>query len=92
MIVKILGILDIITAILFWIFGIFGIIPSSFILLFAFIILAKGLFFLISEHFASVIDVVIAGVMFLSVSFQIPQAIVIILALILLQKGVFSLF
>jgi len=92
MIVKILGILDILAAILFWLSAIFHIIPSSLILLFAFILLAKGIFFLISEHFASVIDVFIALIMFASLSFHIPQVIVIVLSLILLQKGVASLF
>lgn len=92
MIVKILGILDIITALLFWLSAIFHVIPSSLILFLAFILLAKGIFFVISEHVASIIDILIAAVMFLSLSFQIPQMIVIIITLILLQKGVFSLF
>lgn len=91
MILKLLGILDVITAILFWLFAIFGIIPSSLILVLALVLLSKGIFFLISEHFASVVDIIIAAVMFLSISFHIPQVIAIILTLILLQKGVISL-
>lgn len=92
MILKILGIMDILAALSFWAFSIFHIIPSSVILIFAVYILVKGIIFLISEHIASVFDILIAFVMFLSLSVSIPQIIVILLTLILIQKGAFSLF
>jgi len=91
MIVKFLGVIDIIAALIFWVFGIFHILPSSLVLVFAFVLLAKGIFFIISEHFASVLDVVISIVMFLSVSFNLPKFIIIIFAFLLIQKGIISL-
>ncbi|MBU3913370.1 MAG: hypothetical protein KKE50_04715 [Nanoarchaeota archaeon] len=92
MIVKILGIFDMLAALLFWVFGIFGIIPSNLILILAVYLLVKGLIFVISADVASVIDILVSLIMFLSLSFHIPQIIVITATLILIQKGAFSLF
>jgi len=91
MIIKILGILDIIAAMLFWIFGVFNVLPHTLILLAAFYLLIKGSIFLISADIASVIDILCAIVFFLSLSFVIPKIIVIIISLFLIQKGIFSL-
>jgi hypothetical protein len=91
MIVKILGIIDLLTAILFWLFGIFHIIPPSVIVFLAFILLIKGLIFVISEHIASALDIAIAAVMFITVSFTIPNVFIFIAAILLIQKGVVSL-
>lgn len=91
MIVKFLGIIDIIAALLFWIFGIFHVIPESFVLFFACIIFAKGLIFVISEHIASVVDILVGIVMFASLSITLPKFVVIIFTFILLQKGIVSL-
>ncbi|MBU4086492.1 MAG: hypothetical protein KKB21_02850 [Nanoarchaeota archaeon] len=92
MIVKILGIFDMLAALLFWVFGIFGIIPPNLILILAVYLLVKGLIFVISADVASVIDILVSLIMFLSLSFHIPQIIVITATLILIQKGAFSLF
>ena len=91
MIVKILGILDIIAAILFWIGGMFHIIPANMLLIVGFYLLVKGAVFLIFKDIASILDIVCSAVVFLAVSFSIPLIIVIIVSLFLLQKGIFSL-
>ncbi len=92
MLIKILGILDILTAISFWIFSIFGMLPSGIVLFFAVYLIVKGIIFLISLNIASVLDIIIALVMFLSLSVHIPSAIVVIFTFILIQKGIISLF
>ena len=91
MIVKILGALDILSAILFWLFGMFHIVPSVIITLIAFYLLIKGLFFLISLDFASILDIIVAIIMFISIGFVMPNIIIFLVALFLLQKGIFSI-
>jgi hypothetical protein len=90
MIVKLLGIIDILAAILFWIFGFFGLIPKTWIMLFAFYLLIKGAVFLISADVASILDIIVAMIMFLATSFPLPKAVYFIVVIFLLQKGFFS--
>ena len=90
LIIKILGSLDIFSAIMVWIGAVFHIIPTPLLLLIAFYLLAKGVFFLISADIASIIDIVCAVLIFLSLSFAMPVLVSIIVALFLLQKGIFS--
>jgi hypothetical protein len=92
MIIKLLGILDIIIALSFWLFGIFSIIPKSFILLLGFVLLIKGALFSIKINVTSILDVICALVIISAPSVKMPLIIVIIISLFLLQKGVFSLF
>jgi len=95
MLIKILGFFDIISAIVLFL--------ASFIdfavpvmLIFAFCLIAKGIFFIIlgglnAGSFANFIDI-LAGVLFyLSISFGLPKILFVVFSLLLLQKGVFSL-
>lgn len=91
MILKILGILDILAAVFFWLGGMFHVIPGGIITILATYLLVKGLIFVISDHIASVMDILIAGAMFLSLAVDLPRVIVFIVTLLLLQKGIFSL-
>lgn len=91
MMVKILGILDILAAIIFWLFGMFYIIPSTIILIIAFYLLVKGILFLISLDIASILDIIASIFIFVSLNFVLPKVIVIIIVLYLIQKGIFSL-
>lgn len=91
MIVKILGIMDLLAGIFFWIFALFGIIPSSIISFFALYLVIKAIIFLISEHFASALDLISGIIMFSSLAFNLPDFIAIIISLYLVQKGIFSL-
>jgi len=92
MILKILGALDIFTAICFWIFGIFH--PSfisSFILVLGFYLLIKGIAFATTLNIVSVIDIVCALIIIGSTSYSMPIVVVIIVSLFILQKGIFSM-
>jgi len=91
MLVKILGIIDILAGILFWIFFFFHIIPQNVILLFAIFLLAKGAIFLASSDIASIIDIACAGIILVSLNLALPGFIIILISLFLLQKGVLSL-
>ena len=90
MIVKILGLLDILTGLSFWLFFFYNFIPESFLVFFAFLLLIKGASFLILEQIASIGDVISALVIFLALYVILPEIIVIIITLYLLQKGAFS--
>jgi hypothetical protein len=91
MILKILGFLDILSALSFWLFYFFKLVPEKFILLIIFYLLAKGVFFLISKDIASILDVISAFIIFLALSFTLPAFLVILISLFLLQKGILSL-
>jgi len=91
MIVKILGLLDIISALSFWLFALFHIIPQTLILIIAFYLLIKGAIFLISKDIASILDIICAGIIFLALNSGIPKFVAILVSLFLLQKGIFSL-
>ena len=90
MIIKTLGTLDIISAILFWIHAFFHIIPEPIVVAIALYLLVKGLLFLISKDFMSALDVISAAIIFLSLSFTIHPIIVMLVTVFLLQKGIFS--
>jgi len=92
MILKILGIMDIITAICFWIFGIFRLSEiSGFILLMGLVLLVKGVIFIIQASIASILDIVCALLIIASTSITMPNLVIIIVALFLIQKGIFSM-
>jgi len=90
-IAKILGIFDILTAIIFWVFGFFNI-GRGIILFFAVYLLVKGAIFLVSQDIASIGDVVCSIIIFASLGFTMPKLVVSVVSLFLLQKGIFSLF
>lgn len=91
MIVKILGVLDIISALLFWIFGFFHVLPETLIVSIAVYLIVKGIIFIISLDLASILDVISGLLIYLSLSFNLPAVVIIIITLFLLQKGLFSL-
>ena len=91
MLVKLLGILDIFTAIVFWIFIVFDILPRNFIMALGIILLVKGLIFVLGFSVASILDVVCAIIIIIASSINIPHAVGVITALFLIQKGLFSL-
>jgi hypothetical protein len=92
MIVKILGILDIIIGISFAIFGVFHFyLFAGFLVLIGFILLIKGVVFLIGGSFASMLDILCAIIILTASAVSVPLIIIILVALYLLQKGIFSL-
>jgi len=92
MIIKILGVLDIIVAMSFWLFGVLDIqMMSGFIMLMGLFLLVKGIVFLTGLSITSVFDIISAIIIISSVSINMPFIVVIIVSLFLIQKGVFSL-
>lgn len=89
-IVKILGIIDICAALFFWLFSFFGIFSGT-AAVFAFILLIKGVFFMLSADLASIVDVVLSLIIFLSLYLPLPKFIVVVITLYLLGKGIMSL-
>jgi len=92
MLVKLLGILDIFIAVCFWLFGIFGLFPDKFIMILGFLLLIKGLVFVIGFSVMSFLDIIVGILIIIATSVEMPYAAIIIIALFLLQKGIFSMF
>ena len=96
MLIKILGFFDIIAAILLFLTPFINI-STPVLLLFAFIMVVKGIFFFVTGGFdllslANFGDI-LAGVLFyLAVPFALPKILLAIVSLFLLQKGIFSYF
>lgn len=91
MIIKILGIFDLIAAVSFWLFAFFHIIPSSVIIILALYLLIKGIIFLVSMDLASILDILAAILIFISLAIALPKVIIFLVSIYLLQKGVLSL-
>jgi len=90
MLVKILGIFDLITACSILALSFNLAIPHGIIIFFIVILLAKGAFIL-TKSIASVIDLFAALILILSLFYALPYALFFIAAILLLQKGFFSL-
>jgi hypothetical protein len=91
-IIKVLGIIDIVIGLLFWVFGVFNIeAMSGFIFLLGLFLLAKGIAFSTQLAIASILDVVSSGIIIYGSAFQVNNLMVVIVSIFLLQKGVFSM-
>jgi hypothetical protein len=91
MIVKILGILDIIVSLLFWVYAIFNVqILAGIIFILGFILLVKGIIFITGFSIPSFLDIGSALIIIASSTIELPAVLVIIVSLFLLQKGVMS--
>lgn len=90
--IKILGIIDLLAAFFFlfnlWLGRFF---PDKLVLIFALIILIKGIIFILIADFASAIDVIAGIVIILSLNMHIPFILSALVVVFLLQKGFFSL-
>jgi len=91
MIIKLLGILDILCAGLLALFYFFSFVPTQLLMVAGIYLAVKGSFFLLSKDVASIIDIACAIVMFTIIAFNVPYFVVAICCLFLIQKGVFSL-
>jgi len=90
MIVKILGSLDILSAIIFWLFITFNIFQPL-ILVIALYLIIKGALFLMSKDIASALDVISGIIILASTAYSVSEIVSILVILYLLQKGIFSL-
>ena len=92
MVIKTLGIFDILISILFFTFIVFDIKSlAGIILLSGLFLLVKGVVFIGNLNITSIFDVVNSFIIILSSSIEINIIIAIIVSLFLLQKGIFSL-
>lgn len=89
MIVKILGVLDLLVATIFSVFYFFGF-SEKLVMLAGFYLIAKGATFLMSKNIVSIIDIAIGIVLIVSINIHLPYVIAILPVLFLLQKGIFS--
>jgi len=92
MIIKILGILDIFVGLFFWMFMVLDLqFLSGFVFLLGLFLLAKGIVFVTTLNFVSLIDIISSFIIIFGSSANVPIVVVIIVSLFLLQKGIFSL-
>lgn len=91
--IKILGTIDLITAILFWVFVVFDITGLTQIVTFLGIfLLVKGIVFATTADIASALDIISALIIIIASAFNVHILFVIIVAIYLAQKGLFSWF
>jgi hypothetical protein len=91
--IKILGTIDLITAILFWVFAVFNLVGLTQIITFLGIfLLVKGIVFATTADIASALDIISALIIITASSFNVHILFVIVVAIYLAQKGLFSWF
>jgi|SRR3989338_8314158 len=95
MLVKLFGIFDILTAIVFFINNTFdktsNWFPNIIILVAAIYLIAKGLFFVLTADLASLMDIIAGTIMLISFWTAIPLLLAAVVIIYIIQKGLFSL-
>ena len=92
MIIKLLGVLDILSAMLFFLFAYLNWVSGTFVVFAAIYLIFKGTaFVLLAKSIVSGLDLIAGIIIFVSLDFVFPQIVVLIVIFYLLQKGVFSL-
>ena len=92
MIVKLLGVLDVLSGLLFFLFAYLGWISGTFMVVVALYLIFKGMaFILLANYVISGLDVVAGLIIFVSLDVIFPSLIVFLVVVYLLQKGIFSL-
>ncbi len=92
--IKLLGIFDIVSAIIFLLFGILGMfnILGNLVLLVGMLLLVKGLVFMSELNIASISDIICSVVMLTASFYHLNFIIIVVVSVFLFQKGVLSLF
>jgi len=91
MIIKTLGILDVVIGILFFISGIFNLIPATIIFIAGLFLLIKGIVFISDFNLPSILDIISGAIVILSTLITMPTLIIYLVTIYLIQKGMFSL-
>ncbi|MEA3329266.1 MAG: hypothetical protein U9Q06_00800 [Nanoarchaeota archaeon] len=91
MILKILGSIDLASAVILLFSVYFSFISDKIILLIAIYLLLKGTVFLISKDIASILDILCAIILLLSMNFELNVVFTLLIIFYLFQKGVLSL-
>jgi len=89
--IQILGVLDIISAIVLILKYFFENLPDKIVWIFAIYLIVKGVLFLLSKDIISILDVVCGIVFIVAVFFPISSKVLILVCFFLIQKGLFSL-
>lgn len=89
--IQILGILDIISAIVLILKYFFQSFPDKLVWIFAIYLIVKGIIFLLGRDFISALDIVCGIIFIIAVFFPISSKVLIFVCFFLIQKGVFSL-
>ena len=94
MITKLFGILDILTALAFFLNNNFdrtgSWFPNSLVLILAIYLIIKGIIFVIILDFASLIDIICAIIILISLVTPINAVLTFLVVIFLFQKGIFS--
>jgi len=92
---KVLGVADLITALAFFLNTFLDKtdhwFPDKIIIILAIYLIIKGIFFLVSLDFASIIDIICGIILILSIYMFIPLILSTVVLVFLLQKAIFSL-
>ena len=91
MIIKILGIADILSSVLFFISTLSDAFPHKIILTIAIYLMLKGIIFAILADFASILDIICGIIIAVSIFANLPVLLIFIICIFLIQKGIFSL-
>ena len=96
MIILVLGLIDLLTGILFFINNSYNDshwLPVKIVLFFAFLLLIKGIIFILSADIASLLDIICAAVIIITAYFNIHAGGVIagVICVYLIFKGIMSL-
>lgn len=87
-----MGIIDILTGLLFFINNsLVKFLPSKILWILGIYLIIKGIIFLLSVDIASTIDIICGVIVLLSIPFVIPKLIAAAVTIYLIQKGIFSL-
>jgi len=89
--IQILGILDIISAIVLVLKYFFQGLPDKLVWAFAIYLIVKGALFLLSNDIISILDVACGIVFIVAVFFPISRTVLTFTVIFLVQKGIFSL-
>ena len=89
--IFILGILDLISALILGLKFVFSSFPDKIVIIAAIYLIVKGALFLMSKDFASIIDIFCGIVLIFSAFMIIPFPIFALTLVFLVQKGIFSL-
>jgi len=91
MFIKILGILDLFSALIFILYCYTPIKSHTLLLICAIYLLIKGLIFFLMKDFASLIDIICGIIFIITLLLILPMPIIAIASIFLIQKGLFSL-
>jgi len=91
MIIKILGLVDILAAVIVFLFSKFSFIPDLFMYVTGAYLIVKGLIFVLGSDVASVLDVISGLVVLVMAFYPVHVLIMVIVVFFLIQKGIFSL-